>query len=276
MTTLVYLEAALNADGAAQIQESNKEVLNYALQVVDTLVQDEHEFTEGHLGQFIVHEDIEETYDSIQNPSGDVVIESIDMFSHVISDETTSIEEKKDLIQCGALAISVEADPMTILTEGVDTVAKSMVSSIVSASPSGFDKTLVPAIGAANSPVYNMDGGKALHDTLSKLVELGHAPAASDSSKLDTYLSTIKSTLSDMPSWLSSAMDSTVSKAQELFKDTAESETSAIVIAGTISVLITLALIGIVDHLWKNGGKKAATALLAKLRKVVMKLRKKK
>jgi len=114
--TCAYLETALNADGSAELQEKNKELLGFSLKTIDTLVRENHDAISENLGQFLVREDLEETYENVQNPTGDVVIEAISMFSHVITLEDKTDAEKKDLIEQGAQAIRAGTDPMEIIT----------------------------------------------------------------------------------------------------------------------------------------------------------------
>ena len=303
MTTLVYLEAALNADGAEQIQESNKEVLNYALQVVDTLVQDEHEFTEGHLGQFIVHEDIEETYDSIQNPSGDVVIESIDMFSHVISDETTSIDEKKDLIECGALAISVEADPMTILAEGLESSARHVAVFVmdmvdkfkdylgfghwydisvpmrhIESSFKDVESTFVSAGSEASK------GIASYYDSLASTIGDGISAVSSAGAEAESFVQArwAQSLAGDWgkyldklptgtPDWLVNAANNYLKMVDNALKQTtgAQNEGTVVVVGLALLGLGLLAMIALAVALWKSGGKKQSANIFAQVRKAL-------
>ena len=111
MSDYVFLEHALNADGVDSIHEKNSSLIDHTVIVMDELVEAEHSFVKDHLGQFIVHEDLEETYDKIQDPVGDLVIEAVNYFSMVIANENMSVEEKTDMIELGATALAFEGDP---------------------------------------------------------------------------------------------------------------------------------------------------------------------
>jgi len=302
MATYAYLETALNAEGTAELQEKNQELLDFSLKTIDQLVREEHEFTSENLGQFLVHEDLEETYENVQNPTGDVVIESISMFSHVISLTEETDAEKKDLIECGALAIGLELDPMLVLTEGFELVVKNsgfvLVNKANDAISSGNLASITPStIAAPITKVMDITGSTL--DSVIKTLDGASASAFENVSKTYTALSGdivkllsssnatlnqsfvslnghwgdyLKSLPDSTPAWVVNAANDFLNTIKDNI-GSGSSDTAVVSIAIGAAALGLLAVLVLAISLWTGGAKKAAVSILAAFSKVFNKIK---
>jgi len=294
MSEYTFLEAALNAEGANTLREENAALVDYATVVTDQLVAEEHEFVSSHLGQFIVQGDIDETYEQAQNPVGDVVVESIAFFSDVISSADLTVEEKQNYMQAGAFLIGAEQDAMgllsddsvvtesvvdsfataaghmwrkvtdteTLMDKGVDVKdnAMDMVKKIWEAIMSYMD-SLMSQISDMSSDVqewfksaYHMFDNVTLwtsHPTLHKLF-------GTDLVKLVPG--------SDLPKPIQDAMQTVADKLQEVSGGHLTDSGSVLVASLLMAALALLVVVGLATLVWKNGGKKLAVAIIAKVK----------
>jgi len=98
MTNLVFLEAATQSEGAAEIIESNEALINFATAEVDSLVEEQALHTAWYVGSF-VEESFDTTYENMTDPISDIVIEATSIFADVIASDDLSDAEKKELIE---------------------------------------------------------------------------------------------------------------------------------------------------------------------------------
>ena len=145
MTDYVFLEHALNAEGTSELCEKNSALIDRSTIIIDELVEAEHSFVESHLGQFVVHEDLDGTYEKMQEPVGDLVIEAVNYFSMVIANEDMTVEEKTALIEIGATAIALEESPSVLLemegnpADGIFSSAVERIAGVFKNAPSPME-----------------------------------------------------------------------------------------------------------------------------------------
>jgi len=298
MSEYTFLEAALNAEGAEALRDEHASLVDYAMVAADKLVAEEHDFISDHLGQFIVHGDLDETYENVQNPVGDVVVESIAYFADVISSDELSVEEKQDYIQAGSFLIGAEQDPMDLLDSAV---TENVVDSFATAA----DHVYTKAIGSdimADKPVGFKDGAMemlkkfwdavvAYSDTLIAhikglptnaqewwagvvaFLDKGMAKLWTDNS-VDVFNKDVSNTFSfdGLPAPIHSALTTLMDKLQSLSNGHLTPEGAALTAILLMSAVAALVIVGLAVLIWKNGGKSLSVKIIAKVKDFFAKL----
>jgi len=106
MTNLVFLEAAAQSDTADLLVDSNSNVIDFAVSEVDSLVEEQANYTAWNVGDFI-EESIETTYESVEDPISDLVVEASSIFADIIACEELTESEKIDAISGWAHIVSM-------------------------------------------------------------------------------------------------------------------------------------------------------------------------
>jgi len=298
MSEYTFLEAALNAEGAEALRDEHASLVDYAMVAADKLVAEEHDFISDHLGQFIVHGDLDETYENVQNPVGDVVVESIAYFADVISSDELSVEEKRDYIQAGSFLIGAEQDPMDLLDSAV---TENVVDSFATAAGHTFrkvigqetlsDKSIDFKDGAMEMLKKFWDAIVSYADTLTAQIKDMPANVQEwwagiivfldksmdklwtdnlvnmfDNKFMHTFIS------DDLPAPIHDALTLLTNKLQVLSDGHLTPDGAAISAILMMSAVVALVLVGLAALIWKNGGKSLSVKIIAKVKDFFAKL----
>jgi len=106
MNSLVFLEAAAQGDAADALVESNTSVIDFAVSEVDSLVEEQANYTAWNVGEY-VEESIGVTYENVADPISDIVVESTSVFADIIACEELTESEKMDAISGWAHIINM-------------------------------------------------------------------------------------------------------------------------------------------------------------------------
>jgi len=98
MTNLVFLETAARSETADLLVENNDDIINFAVNEVDSLVEEQANYATWNIGQFI-GESFEDTYVDTVQPITDLVVASTSIFSNIIANEELTESEKVELIE---------------------------------------------------------------------------------------------------------------------------------------------------------------------------------